>query len=429
MNFDENSSLEAFPSLSALDGVNLPRHRWYHIKESFSPSVVTHALNDTGLKETDIVVDPFTGSGTVMLAAAEAGIPSAGLEVNPFLALVARTKSHNCNPKLLKKNLKDVIEAIKLGRVSPLETYSTFSKSGGRSKWLFNESVLRAFEGGWQATTKKSAPVRDIMRLSLIGAALDVCNAIKDGKCLRYRTNWESRKYDQEAFLAAFEKRVQVMVDDVSTTPLPPVQRKLELGDARSKLVLNGNEKFKLAVMSPPYLNSFDYSDVYRPELFLGKFVRNNDDLGKLRLQTVRSHVQIRWNDPIELDFGTHFVDSLKAVKERSDSLWNPLIPLMIQAYFEDIKLVLSNLLLAARKDASIWLVVSTSSYAGVEIPVDLIIADIGSKAGWYLREVNVVRYLRRVPVQQWNQLSEVKDQHPHLRESLIIFDRKPKGK
>ena len=32
---------------------------------------------------------------------------------------------------------------------------------------------------------------------------------------------------------------------------------------------------FKLCVTSPPYLNSFDYTDIYRPELFLGGFVQS----------------------------------------------------------------------------------------------------------------------------------------------------------
>lgn len=74
-------------------------------------------------------------------------------------------------------------------------------------------------------------------------------------------------------------------------------------------------------------------------------------------------------------------------------------------------------------ENASLWIVVSTSAYAGVEIPVDLIIADIGTKVGWYLREVKTVRHLRRVPGQQWDKLAEGKKQSPRLRESIIILD------
>ncbi len=137
-----------------------------------------------------------------------------------------------------------------------------------------------------------------------------------------------------------------------------------------------------------------------------------------------------------ELKKSSHFSESFSLIQERMEMLWNPRIPMMIRAYFEDMRLVLAGLREWANPDASIWIVVSTSAYAGVEIPVDLIIADIGSQTGWYLREVSAIRYLRRVPVQQWSKLSEAarekktKKQQiyegPYLRESVVILDAKP---
>ena len=79
-----------------------------------------------------------------------------------------------------------------------------------------------------------------------------------------------------------------------------------------------------------------------------------------------------------------------------------------------------------AAERESAWVIVSTSSYAGIEVPVDLIVADIGSQVGWAFREVRVVRYLRRVSVQQWNALIG-REQGPYLRESVIIFDTRPR--
>jgi hypothetical protein len=100
----------------------------------------------------------------------------------------------------------------------------------------------------------------------------------------------------------------------------------------------------------------------------------------------------------------------------------------MIQAYFEDMSFVLKRLKKRAKPHASVWLVVSTSSYAGVEIPVDLIIADIAVKSGWFLREVQVMRHLRRVAGQQWHELNDRGHPNgPHLRESLVVFDAMPR--
>lgn len=427
LTIEYSNSVGDLNSTSALDSVMLPRHRWYFIKEAFSPSLVSQAIRDSNCNENDLIIDVFCGGGTVPVTAALEGYSTVGFEVNPFLAFIAKTKLLQCNPKTIDKLLEIITDQALHGAISPLEAYSTFTDPGKAKKWLFNKDVLRAFEGGWKATIGQNDTVRDILRLCLIGAAMDVCNAVKDGKCLRYRADWEERCFAKEDFICAFKKRASEVKQDLERCPLTAESADVRLIDSRklNNKTLEG-KRFKLCVMSPPYLNSFDYTDIYRPELFLGRFVRSQKDLQALRLRTLRSHVQIDWDDPKQLNFGPLFTDSFTEIKKHSDILWNERIPSMIQAYFEDIKRVLVNLRRSAQEDASIWIVVSTSAYAGIEIPVDLIIADIGSQTGWLLRELNVMHYLRRVPGQQWNKLYKLKNKRPHLRESIIIFDAKP---
>ena len=258
---------------------------------------------------------------------------------------------------------------------------------------------------------------------------MDVCNATKDGKCLRYRKDWQERSFGVSDFVDAFERRIQEVIHDIEVCPIDKdIESTIKLGDSRKMTSgIIQKQKFKLCVMSPPYLNSFDYTDVYRPELFLGRFVLNNEQLQILRHNTLRSHVQVKWAEPHEEYFGKHFFESFQELNERKENLWNNRIPSMVQAYFEDMKKILVNLMTIAKKDASVWIVVSTSAYAGVELPVDLIIADIATQVGWYLRDIKVIRYLKRVSGQQWDELSKRKEQRPHLRESIIILDTKPK--
>lgn len=257
---------------------------------------------------------------------------------------------------------------------------------------------------------------------------MDTANAVKDGKCLRYRHNWQEREADATTFIRALETRLAIVAEDLRTCPLRGARALVDEGDARERLAIIGKrQQFKLCVTSPPYLNSFDYTDVYRPELFLGKWVAATSALRKIRVRTIRSHVQVKWEEPITRDFGRHFDNSIAELLPRQRQLWNGRIPLMIQAYFEDMRCVLTGLRECARHDASIWMVVSTSAYAGVEVPVDLIIADIAAKCGWYLRELSVLRYLSRVAVQQWMELNEKKENKPHLRESVIILDAAPR--
>ena len=431
LSFGETPSTKDLHSIDALGATSLPRHRWYFVKEAFSPNVVARAVEDSAVGPNDIVLDPFVGSGTVPLCCSMGKLRAVGIEVNPFLATVARAKLLRPRPQTLLRYVPIVFRGLVDGRGSPLECFSTFSDGGGASKWLFNRKVLRAFEGGWHATTGIYRPVRDLLRLALIGAAMDVCNASKDGKCLRYRRDWPVLAFDDVSFAQALKARVTDIVEDLEAAPLTRTETNIVTADARFDLAKGlGSRRFKLCVTSPPYLNSFDYTDVYRPELFLGKFVRDMSDLRQLRLRTIRSHTQVKWDDPTEEEFGPHFGPVLKEIQDQRESLWNPRIPKMVRAYFEDLRMVLRQLRQLAEEEASVWIVVSTSAYAGVEIPVDLIVADIACREGWYLREISVMRYLRRVPVQQWKRLEERNPRRsPHLRESIVILDERPRAR
>ena len=91
---------------NAFETKDLPRHRWYYYKEGFSPTLVKSAIDTYELSGDSLIVDPFNGSGTVTLTAAENNIPSIGIEVNPFTAFVAETKSLNTSQKQLSNNTR-----------------------------------------------------------------------------------------------------------------------------------------------------------------------------------------------------------------------------------------------------------------------------------------------------------------------------------
>jgi DNA modification methylase len=401
---------------------NLPRHRWYVIKEGFAASLVETAVIQSGCDESDCIIDPFCGSGTVPVTAALKKHRVVGVEVNPFLSFVSRTKLTQCSPQKVEQGLQSVLKGVKRGALSNLESFSTFSETKNADKWLFNRETLRAFEGGWRTTADLSDPSRRLLRLCLIGAAMDSCNAFPDGKCLRYRSDWQKLKFGLSEFQTFLEHRINQVAEDLRSDPIDRSLGTIIPGDAREVLKRSEVIKFRLCVTSPPYLNSFDYTDVYRPELFLSKTVRSAGGLHRHRFHTVRSHVQVKWSAPKKSEFGPLYDSSLREIQERQDLLWNKRLPLMIQAYFEDIENILTNLRRWAAPNAKLWFVVSTSAYAGVEIPVDLITAHVGERVGWSLKEIEVIRRLRPSG-QHTNKLSGATVIVPRLRESIVIFD------
>lgn len=399
-----------------VDTKEMPRHRWYYYKEGFSPNLVEKAIEEVGLKKTDIIIDPFNGSGTTTLTSSILGYQSIGIEVNPFTAFLSSTKVKNASIKELSKFEAKLFKAVEKGKMSPLLGFSTFSNVQGKDKWLFNEEILNSFEGGCDFINSISSyNIKRLFKLSLISSAMENCNAKRDGKCLRYRPNWQKNNFDRDSFQNSLMKNIENIKTDISTTPIN-TKSKILTGDCRNILKQTDLiDNFKLCITSPPYLNTFDYTDIYRPELYLGKFIVGTKQLYDLRLETVRSHVQAKWKEPTKRNFGLIYEQTIKYINGNKINLMHKNIPIMIQAYFEDMENILRLLKSKTAKDGQVWFVVSNSAYAGLEVPVDLIIGDIASKVGWYLKEIGVLRYVKK---RKTKYSPEVKE----LRESVIIL-------
>lgn len=401
--------------------LSLPRHRWYEFKEGFSEQLVTKAISQvaTGSKKVRIL-DPFAGSGTSLVTAGRSGLQAVGIEVNPFLAFAARAKCTNVkwSQKGFEKTLDRILDSSRVEVRSSLEGRSTFTENRQLKKWLFNRSVIRGFTALDRAVD--SFPqYRRPLRLALFASLMDCCNAKRDGKCLRYQKNWPALGLNSLNLREVFRKRAQTIYDDIAQHPFDANSLRLLEGDSRKRLRELRTDAFDLLITSPPYLNSFDYSDVYRPELFVGGFVGNNEELRQIRLRTIRSHVQVKWKSSTLITSPL-----LLPVMERLNDakLWSSQLPAMVSSYFVDMATMLKNSSRLIRPGGQAWIVVATSAYGGVEIPVDLILADVASKNGWDLEGVYVLRQMRSAG-QHWSHLEDRK--RLPLRESLILLKRK----
>ncbi len=408
-----------------INNMSRPRHRWYEFKEGFSTELVNEALERVQALRKNrrvTILDPFVGSGTSLLSAISRGHRAVGIEVNPFLAFAASAKTVP-GPWERNEFIKardQILDADINEGASFLEGFSTFTQKSGFEKWLFNKDVLRAF-WSYQKNALKLAPkFSGPFRLALLSAAIECSNVKRDGKCLRYRKNWKDLNLSSENFRETFLRRSNILYEDVEALPLKnDLGLQIIRGDAREVLdKVCEPSSIDLVITSPPYLNSFDYSDVYRPELFLGEFVRSNSELRMIRQQTVRSHVQVAW--PKTNTYKSLILENYVQALRSSENLWDHRLPDMVQAYFDDMFIILSKLKRLVKLRGQIWFVVSTSAYGGNEIPVDLLLAEVGEVAGLHLDSIHILRRLRSSG-QHW----QSQGKKPPLRESLIIWEPK----
>lgn len=84
-------------------------HWIYPYKGKFHPQMIRALLNIIGLKEGDLVCDPFSGSGTTALESQLLGINFYGIDISPLCVLQGKVKTNSIRKILEIKEIKNEI--------------------------------------------------------------------------------------------------------------------------------------------------------------------------------------------------------------------------------------------------------------------------------------------------------------------------------
>ena len=160
-------------------------------------------------------------------------------------------------------------------------------------------------------------------------------------------------------------------------------------------------------------MNCFDYTEVYKMELWFGDFIKNYSDLKVLRNNSLDSHLNKYLN---KSKLNNNYVDIFINNTSNKD-LWSPKIPLMINGYFADMQKVLRGVHSLLKKNGVCVIVVGNSSYGNIVIPTDAILAKIGLNIGFKKCWIEIARKLG-TSSQQYKKINNPS----FLRESLVIL-------
>jgi DNA modification methylase len=389
---------------------------WRRFKEAFAPELVARAVNETAAalgRPVRTCIDPFAGSGTTPLACQFLGISPIAIEVNPYLADLVEAKLTPIDGQLVGTRLAEVLATAR--SVDPVSYYSgappTFVQPGVKGRYLFSTEVAGRLCSVLEAVLRiGEEPVRRFLRVLLGTAALEVCNATVSGKGRRYRGKWEERSVGSADLDRHFAAAVEVAVFDATRYAR---RRSLEFnlirGDARH--AVKTVDEADLAIFSPPYPNSFDYTDVYNIELWALGYLRSSDQNVQLRHSTLRSHVQIKrdMSSRALTPLAANAVERLRS----APNLWSRAIPDMVGAYFDDLRSVMVELRRTLPDRGRVYMVVGDSRYSSVDIPVAAGLSEMAPELGYQVLGVEPFRSMRVSPQQGGRH---------ELAESLIIL-------
>jgi tRNA G10 N-methylase Trm11 len=108
-------------------------HGLHDYKGKFNPQTPQALLNIMGVGPGQVVLDPYTGSGTTLLEAAHRGAFGIGFDVNPLAVFVAQTKvdSLRVPAKVLRQALLEIVDSV-----VPSDTPVTDLRTEYLQSWL-----------------------------------------------------------------------------------------------------------------------------------------------------------------------------------------------------------------------------------------------------------------------------------------------------
>ena len=359
--------------------VNRPIFNWHTFKHGYSSELVNHLIADLELLQGDWVLDPFCGGGTTLLACKEAGINCHGFDILPFSVFLSNVKTRNYDLKKLRTENK------------------RFEANKKKIKNSFNFPDIPIAKKAFSVTTRKEllrikqviediedTPTKDFFNVGFLSILEGVSQTKKAGGFLRL----VNRDVQIDNIYPLFLGKIRSMIEDIESSIESNSITAAFHGDARN---LPATRTYDAVITSPPYPNRHDYTRIYSLEM-LFDFVSNNEDLKKIRYETLRSHVEAK--QKYEAKDYTEPQVLKKLIKQiKGNGVNNPQVISMLRGYFEDMFLVFKEIYRCLRNGGKVTVVISNVRFSGINVPVDEILFEIGEQAGLSARYIWAARY------------------------------------
>ena len=375
LRFSDRWVLVPSPKMRPRDRSGL--HAWTKLYSSFSDRFALAALSAIRNSTPGLVLDPFVGTGTSLVAAARLGLPAIGVELDPFSALLA---SASVATRASSQEVARLLRGTtgKLSHSQSALTPDLFRASDLAYARVVFDRIRTHSSFNWASLLANASHSFDsqLIALAALGIAANLSARVARGSNpVWYRPVPANEKRATPPLTAIARELAAELLED-----LPPATDDALAGDV---IVLN--EDFRasslrsasadLVLTSPPYPNRLDYViNHLAPLTLLNELMPINLTGLRARMMGTTKIVSKSLPNP---SWGKLSLALLSAIWEHKSKASSTYYYWIYSQYFADLFATLAEVKRICRPGAKGLMVVQNSFYKELEVPVPAITVEM----------------------------------------------------
>jgi hypothetical protein len=388
---------ELFPSLKKrIDytfkyNAQAGRHGWLRLTPAYSVKLVRELIEKDCNKNSHIL-DPFAGTATTGLVAAESGFQATLFDINPFLIWFGHTKctwfsanqlvhlQHRFNACMKDVTLSEncwIPPIHNIERWWHPETLKIIANIRSKLASTFNEPDTNNYH--------------NLVWVAFSRLIIETSAAAFNHVSMSFKSN--SSQYEMPQIYQLFNSIFDYIITSAKKE-LTGTAKVIE-GDSRD-LSLYAEQLFDTVITSPPYPNRISYIRELRPYMYWVKFLNNGNDAGILDWAAIggtwgTATSKLKDWKPKTQDLPLRLYEVCEKI-ESSGAENATLMRNYVHKYFEDMYLHLQNLKKTLKPGAKLNYIVGNSSFYGHFVDTEKILAETFQQLGYKQVNIDVIR-------------------------------------
>ena len=386
-------------------------HGIHPYKGKFYPQLAKSLLNIADLKEGGTILDPFCGSGTVLLESYLNGYKSFGLDLNPLAVRIAKAKTDilKVNPLIFENVTRKFLEDLNMLRSKKNKEVFDLDVLEELNEW-FSPLILNKLSNAVSLIAEvPDKTISEFLEICLSSIIRDVSHQEpKDLRIRRRKVSLEDAPIKDILTKKVLEQLNKVLKfhQKINFAPSPFGSTKILHGDCRSlETFTNAGIKHKRVdaiITSPPYATALPYIDTDRLSILIlfGKKSKERTALEKslIGAREINNIERNKLEERLNLD------DFEQIHSKTAQSLTKKVFKLnnnsevgfrrknmasLLYRYFNDMSLVLSNLDKVVKTNSNLFFVIGDNKTLAGEENINIqsgkVLKEMGLNLGWKL--------------------------------------------